>query len=434
MPSLFFNPDYQQLFRVLPENFLLIGSDSAATIVDDTDSHVAVALKSREEVVGQPFFDAYPASDASNAAEIRASHEYVRQHLAPHTMPLIRYDLAGADGQPEELYWQATHYPVLDEQGQLAYILQRTQNVTEQLRANQAAAEAQRRLSEEQQRSRFILDSLPVLVWTATAEGQRDYFNPRWLEFTGQELASQLGEGWLNCLHPDDRERVRTQWYRSVAEGVPYQAEYRLHRAGGQYRWVLSRAAPQRNEAGEVIMWVGGVTDIHDQKQLVQEVLEANEQQAILSDQAYQNFKQVQQQRQLFYNLLLHAPALIAIMRGPEHRYEFANEAFLVMTDGEPVIGRTVAEVYPETVSQGLTAILDQVRQTGEPYVGRERPLYTYDRQERFYNFIYDCYREDGEVVGVTGYAQDVTELVHAREQLRRLEGLAGTPTDNLPS
>ncbi|NML64987.1 PAS domain-containing protein [Hymenobacter sp. RP-2-7] len=425
MASLALPVDYQHLFRTLPENFLLIGPDPAATILDNTDSHVGVSLKSRASVVGKPFFEAYPATDESGAAEIRKSHQHVREHLTPHTMPLIRYDLVGPDGQLEELYWQATHYPVLDEQGQLRYILQRTQDVTAQLRASQAADEARRRLAEEQQRTRFILESLPVLVWTATASGQRDYFNARWLAFTGQPLGSQLHEGWLESLHPDDRAHVRQQWQASIAQGTPYQVEYRLRRADGQYRWMLSRATPQRSAADEITMWVGGVVDVHDQKRLVEEILEANEQQAVLSDQAYQNFKLVQQQRQLFYNLLLHAPAHICIVRGPEHRYEFANEEFLAFTQGVPVIGRTVAEVYPETVSQGLIAVLDRVLQTKEPYRGYERPLYLYDRegqlQEHFFNVLYDCFEEDGQPAGVTGYALDVTELVRARQQLQAL-------------
>jgi PAS domain S-box-containing protein len=417
--------DYQHLFHALPESFLLIGADPDATILDNTDSHVGVSMKPRSAVVGKPFFEAFPASDESGAATIRESHQHVREYLTPHTMPLIRYDLIGANSQLEELYWQATHYPVLDENGQLQYILQRTQDVTAQLRANQAAAEARRRLVEEQERTRFILDSLPVLVWTATPAGLRDYFNPRWLAFTGQYLDSQVGEGWLESLHPDDRAHVRQQWYASVAQGTPYQVEYRLRRYDGQYRWVLSRATPQRNAAGDVTLWVGGVTDIHDQKQLVQEILEANEQQAILSDQAYQNFKLVQQQRQVFYNLLLHAPAQICIVRGPEHRYEFANEEFLALTQGEPVIGRTVAEVYPETVSQGLIAILDKVLATREPYRGHERPFFLPDQngqpQEHFFNVLYDCFEENGQPAGVTGFALDVTELVRTRQQLHAL-------------
>ena len=430
MPAPALPLDYQLIFHALPENFLLIGADPDATILDNTDSHVAVSLKARESVVGKPFFEAFPATDASGAAEIRASHDYVRQHLAPHTMPLIRYDLTGPDGLVEDLYWQATHYPVLDASGQLRYILQRTQNVTKQRRAALAAAETQRQLDAEQQRTRFILQSLPVLVWTATPDGQRDYFNPRWLDFTGQELASQLGEGWLAGLHPDDQQRVHEQWRQSVAAGTPYQVEYRLRRADGEYRWVLSRATPQHDEAGHVRLWVGGVVEVHDQKMMVQELLDTNEQQAALSEQSYQHYQQAQQQRQNFFNLFMSAPAHISIVRGPEHRYEFANHEFVKLVGNRSLEGRTVAEAFPETVSQGVVALLDEVYRTGKPFYGHEAPfqLTGDDGQlhEVYLNFVYQRFEENGQPAGITSYSTDVTELVRARQALAR-QGAAGT-------
>ncbi|HEX8329668.1 MAG TPA: hypothetical protein VF629_19175 [Hymenobacter sp.] len=83
--------DYQRLFRSLPDSFLLMAPD--ATIPDNTDSHVAVSLKSREEVIGRTLFEAYPSVDQNQGDIIAASHEHVRRHLAPHAMPVIRYDL-----------------------------------------------------------------------------------------------------------------------------------------------------------------------------------------------------------------------------------------------------------------------------------------------------------------------------------------------------
>ena len=413
--------DYQLVFHSLPENFLLIGADSDATILDNTDRHVAVSLKSRESVVGKPFFEAFPATDASGAVEIRASHDYVRQHLAPHTMPLIRYDLTGTDGLVEDLYWQATHYPVLGADGQLQYILQRTQNVTEQRRAALAAAEIQQQLAAEQQRTQFILHSLPVLVWTATAEGQRDYFNPRWLEFTGRDLASQLQGGWLAGLHPDDQARVQQQWLASVASGLPYQVEYRLRRADGQYRWVLSRATPQHDAAGTVRLWVGGVVEVHEQKMLVQELLETAEQQAALSEQGYAHYQQAQQQRQTFYDLFMNAPAQISIVRGPEHRYEFANHEFMRMAR-RPILGRTVLEAFPEMASQSTQAMLDEVYRTGQPYFGHEVRFELADAQGQpqqvYQSFTFQRFEENGQPAGITSYATDVTELVLARQAL----------------
>lgn len=420
--------DYQHLFRALPESLLLIAPDADATILDNTDRHVAVSLKSRADAVGKPFFEAYPATDASGAAAIRASHAHVRQHLEPHTMPLIRYDLARPaeqGGGLEEFYWQATHYPILDAQGQLLYILQRTQNVTEQLRVAQAAAEAQAQLADEQARTLFILESLPVFLWTTTPAGAADYFNPRWLAFTGRPLADELGAQWAASLHPADRARVHATWQRCLATGDLFQAEYRLRRADGEYRWLLARAAPRRADEGAITMWVGGATDIHEQKLMVQELLDTNEQQAALSEQAYQNYQQAQQQRQTLHGLLMLAPAHISIVRGPEHRYEFANELFRELTKQQDVVGRTVAEVFPELNGQGLLAILDQVYATGESYAGHEM-LVRLDRgdgelRDVYFSFIYQRFEEAGQPAGITSYAHEVTELVETRRTLARL-------------
>ncbi|MDO7887072.1 PAS domain-containing protein [Hymenobacter cheonanensis] len=433
MPAPALPVDYQNVFRSLPENFLLIAPNPEATILDNTDSHVAVSLKSREAAVGKPFFEAYPATSESGAAQIRESHEHVRRYLEPHTMPLIRYDLARPEEQGgglEEFYWQATHYPIIDAQGQLQYILQRTQNVTEQLRAARAAAEAQQRLTDEQERTRFILQNLPVLIWTATPDGQRDYFNLRWLEFTGREMSEELGEKWLANLHPDDRGRVRDEWAQSVAAGTPYQVEYRLRRHDGQYRWILSRAHPRRDAEGHINLWVGGATDIHDQKMMVQEILEANEQQAALAEQSYAHYQLAQQQRQSLLALFQQAPAQIGIVRGADFRYEFANASYQAAMGGRELVGRTVAEAVPEIAQLGLLDTLNEVYRTGQPYEAHEMPinLRQADGSTRpaYFTYIIQRFEEKGEPAGLTSYAYEVTELVQARAALARLQPLGG--------
>ena len=426
MPAAEFPVDYHQLFRSLPDNFLLIAPNADATIVDNTDSHVAVSLKTRDEAVGKPFFEAYPAADEESAQVIRESHEHVRRYREPHTMPLIRYDLerpAEQGGGLEEMYWEATHFPVLDAAGQLSFILQRTRNVTERHQAALRAAEAQRALDESQDRMRFVLESLPILVWTATPDGIRDYFNQRWLQFTGRSAEESMHSGWRQDIHPDDREQVERIWSEAVAQGTTYQVEYRLRRHDGQYRWLLMRGLPRRNDEGKITMWVGGGADIHDQKQLVQELLEANEQQAALSDQAYAAQRQAQRERETLYNLFMEAPALISIGRGPEHRHEFVNPLYQQLFPGRELLGRTVAEVIPEAEGQRFIDLLDHVYQSGEPFYGNEIPFQSIDpvsgeTTERFFNTTYQPLRENGQIVGISHFSFDVTELVQARRAL----------------
>ncbi|MBG8555636.1 PAS domain-containing protein [Hymenobacter guriensis] len=428
MPTPSFPVDYQQLFHALPDNFLLIAPDADATILDNTDRHESVSMKNREEVVGKPFFEAYPSNDEESARLIEESHEHVRRHLEPHTMPLIRYDLARPQEQGgglEELYWEATHYPVLDEQGQLRYILQRTQDVTEQYRARLAAEQVQRELAEQQERTRFVLESVPILVWTARPDGTLDYFNSRWLQFTGREHAQELNNHWMDNIHPDDRAQVEKHWYASIRAGQPYQAEYRLRRHDGQYRWVLMRGLPRTDADGRITMWVGGGTDIQDQKQMVQELLETNEEQARLSDQAYQAYQLAEQQRKTFYSLFMQTPALICILRGPEHRFEFVNPPYQALFPGRQLVGLTVPEALPEVIEQGFVELLNGVYNTGETFIGNEVEIMI-DRDNdgqlrlHYLNFTYQLFEENGQKAGIMVFAFDVTDLVQARRALER--------------
>ncbi|GAB3849191.1 hypothetical protein GCM10028822_13210 [Hymenobacter terrigena] len=437
MTAFIASPDYQRLFRSLPENLLLMMPD--ATIVDNTDGHVAASLKPRAEVVGKTLFEAFPSVDQNEGDVIFQSHEHVRQHHTPHTMPLIRYDLAlpaEQGGGFEEMYWQATHYPILNEQGELEYILQRTENVTEAHRAALRAAQVQRDLDEAQDRTRFMLENLPVLIWTAAADGHRDYFNSRWLAFTGKPLAEQTGLQWTEAIHDEDRARVLATWQHSVKTGDLYQVEYRLRRHDGQYRWILVRAVPRRDAEGRINLWVGGATDIHEQRQMVQELLTANEQQAALSEQAYQMYQKAENQRETYENLFTQAPAMICILRGPEHRYEFVNPTYQQLFPHRQLVGRTVAEVIPEVKDQGIITILDDVFRTGETFHGNELKMQlerdaTSVLKDSYFNFIYQQFRENGEPAGIMVFAFEVTDLVMARKALEQVRNAATDALDN---
>lgn len=128
---------------------------------------------------------------------------------------------------------------------------------------DQKLAEEALRRSEAQYRQ--VAEGLPQLVWSASADGERDFYNRRWFDYTGQK-AQKLPSLWSQTLHPEDRDRAMRLWRRSVETGETFDAEYRLRRYDWQYRWFLGRAVPIRNEEGEILRWFGTCTDIHDQK------------------------------------------------------------------------------------------------------------------------------------------------------------------------
>jgi PAS domain S-box-containing protein len=126
------------------------------------------------------------------------------------------------------------------------------------------------RLASER-RYRALAEAVPHIVWTARPEGEVDYFNRRWFEYTGLSQADTAGS-WRPALHPDDLPRAREMWQEALASGAPQQAECRLRRKDGTYRWHLCRVVPERITSGQIVSWLGTFTDIEDQKR-AEEVL-----------------------------------------------------------------------------------------------------------------------------------------------------------------
>jgi PAS domain S-box-containing protein len=426
--------DYQTLFHSLPGSYLLLAPDG--TVVDNSDQHVAVSMLPRAQSQGRNIFEAYPSAPESQR-DLAASHEQVRRTLLPDAMPLLRYDLerpAEQGGGTEERYWQVTHYPILDAQGQLQYILQIPQDVTEQHRATAQAAEAQKALDEAQRRTDFILESLPVLVWTNRPDGTPDYFNSRWLEFTGISQEEMQALDWSTLTHPDDRPGLLDGWGQALASGTLFQYEYRLRRHDGQYRWLLVRSSPRRDASGQISMWVGAASDITEQRNMVQELLHANEHQAVLSEQAYQMYQKAEGQRETYESLFMQAPALICILRGPDHRYDFVNTLYQALFRGRQLLGLPLVEALPELRTQGIVELLDGVYRTGKTFFGNEVPVQLQRPDgtpyNGFYNFTYQRFAEADQPTGIMVFAFDVTGLVQARHALERLRdaGPAGFP------
>lgn len=126
--------------------------------------------------------------------------------------------------------------------------------------------QAEDALAESEQRFQIMADYAPVLIWLSGKDSLCTYFNKTWLEFTGSSLEAQVGEGWLNQIHPEDLTRFR-EVYLSAFEGrFPFQIEYRLRRFDGEYTWFLGVAIPRYNDSEEFLGYIGSCTSISDRK------------------------------------------------------------------------------------------------------------------------------------------------------------------------
>jgi PAS domain S-box-containing protein len=133
--------------------------------------------------------------------------------------------------------------------------------------AEVVARQAEARLRSSEQRFRSLVDATSQAVWTATADGGLMTESESWHELTGQTHEQMRGTGWLDAIHPDDREATRSAWEMATREGSMYEIEHRVRDADGEYRFMIARGVPVRDEAGNIVEWVGAHTDISRRKQ-----------------------------------------------------------------------------------------------------------------------------------------------------------------------
>jgi PAS domain S-box-containing protein len=162
---------------------------------------------------------------------------------------------------------------VLQQSGNLA-LLERPIGAATLVSAARAALRARGRqfqvhdaleaLTVSERRYRTLAEALPQLVWTSQPDGQRDYFSRQWVDYTGIPEEQQLGLAWLDkVVHPEDRDRIKERWMAVTRGTGEYDAELRIRRADGRYRWFKARATPVRDD-DRIVRWFGTCTDITD--------------------------------------------------------------------------------------------------------------------------------------------------------------------------
>jgi PAS domain S-box-containing protein len=137
--------------------------------------------------------------------------------------------------------------------------------------------EVERALRQSEMRFKLMAEVIPQLVWLALPNGNVDFYNSRWSDYTGLSLEEGRGSGWEKTVHPEDIAPTLMAWRRSTQLGIPYSVEQRLRGRDGRYRWFLSQALPLTDETGQVVRWYGTCTDIEDQKRLQDESRRSSE-------------------------------------------------------------------------------------------------------------------------------------------------------------
>lgn len=208
-------------------------------------------------------------------------------------------------------------------------------------------------LRESEKRFRHMADNAPMMVWVTDQTGYCTYLSQSWYEFTGQTEATGLGSGWLDAVHPADRELSETIFVRATEEQSAFRLEYRLRRQDGIYRWMIDAANPWFGETGEFKGYIGSVIDISDRKQ-IEEALR-------VSEERYRTLFESMNEGFCVIEMMFDAQA-----QPLDYRFLEVNPRFEQQTGLKQAQGKTARQLLPDLEPHWFE-IYGNVAQTGEP-------------------------------------------------------------------
>ncbi len=215
--------------------------------------------KTMEEIANKKFIDVFPEiRDQKFPAlidEVYYTGKEYHESEAPSQVP-------GKDGR--QCYVDFEYSPLFEADGSVSGVIATVVDVTEKV-------EARMKIEESEKKFRLLADAMPQHIWTSDPEGNLNYFNQSVFDYSGLTPEQINKDGWIQIVHPDDRDENIKQWSNAIATETDFLFEHRFCRHDGVYRWMLSRAIPHKDEHGEIQVWVGTSTDIQDIKELDQQ-------------------------------------------------------------------------------------------------------------------------------------------------------------------
>src|SRR5271165_975942 len=263
-------------------------------------------------------------------------------------------------------------------------------------------------LRQSEERYRSLVVATAQIVWTTNPEGEVVEDMPMWRAFTGKSEEELRGWGWVDSLHPEDRERTRAVWSVAVRARSVYETEYRIRKSDGEYRHFAARGAPVFQADGSVREWVGTCTDITARKRAEEALRRAS----------------------AYNRRLLEASLDPLVTIGPDGKITDVNEATEAVTDypRAELIGTDFADNFtnPQEAREGYERVFR------EGFV-RDYALEIRHRDGRVTPVVYNAsvYRDEaGQVIGVFAAARDITAQKRAEAELRQMSRLIDLAPD----
>ncbi|MGB3187954.1 MAG: PAS domain S-box protein [Limnoraphis sp.] len=309
-------------------------------------------------------------------------------------------------------WWDVIVTPIFGKQQQVEQILCLSRDITN-------LKEAENALRSSETLYRTLSDAVPDFIWSCDSNGQTDFVNSRWIEYTGLTLEELNSKGLQQINHPDDYPHLQQAWEEAKQQGGFFEAEFRYRRHDGVYRWFIGRAAPLKDEVGRVIKWIGTTTDIHERKQA-----EAEREQLL---------QQLETERSRMNAILQQMPAGVLIADEATQKLVLANQQV------EQILGYSYPldlelDAYAQTITftgfhpngQPYSASeypLLRSLKTGEVILGEEISILRADGDSIFINVNSAPIRDQqGEIVAAVAVFRDITAQRQAELSLRRGE------------
>jgi PAS domain S-box-containing protein len=253
----------RQMFQKAPGFIaMLSGPDHVFDLVNDAH----LKLIGHREVVGKSVAEALPEVTEQGFIDLLDGVWRTGEPFIGRGLQALLQRTPGA--APEERFVDLIYQPVRDPAGQVVGIFVEGSDVTERI-------VAERDVRDREAQFRTFAEAMPNHVWTARPDGMLDWFNSRVYQYSGAQPGELNGEAWGAIVHPDDLAGAAARWSESVYTGAPYEAEFRVRRFDGTYRWHLVRAVALADAEGKIGRWLGTNTDIEDQRQTLQRLAES---------------------------------------------------------------------------------------------------------------------------------------------------------------
>ncbi len=371
-------------------------------------------LVAHRDVVGKMVRDAIPEVEGQGFFELLDRVYQTGQSFTGRAAPITLQTSPSA--VPEKRFLDFLYQPIRDAEGVVTGIFVEGIDVT-------VAHDAVIALRQSEAEFRTLAEAVPNHVWAAQPDGMLDWFNSRVYQYSGAEPGDLLGTGWASIVHPEDRQPTGERWAASLASGETYEAEFRLRRADGTYRWHIARAVPICPNDRTITRWVGTNTDIEDQKQAAQALSDLN---ATLELQVAERTAELcaseMRLRTIFETSYQHQGLLT-----PDGIVLDANATLLdsIHSTLKDVVGRPFWETPWFSGTPGMGDIMQRALTAvarGEGF-RKEIHLNLPEGGWRWFDLTMRPNRdESGEIISIIPEAVDVTERRRAEEALRQAQ------------